>query len=227
MSRLNKGPMRDLLSEIALGDLTPGVMLAREVDLAQRFDVSRGVIRECVRGLEDRGVVAVKHGRGATVTAPNEWDVLDPDVLHALLEAPGGEELVREAVECQLLLEVEAAGLAAERAEDEDLDDLAHAVDRMVAAAGRAERAPAAAQSYREADLDFHRTLVRASGNRALARMSAPLHRALMTAAGRESENAEELQRRVDEHRRILSAIGDRDAEAARAAMAEHLTPGS
>src|SRR5918999_39849 len=140
MSRLHRTAMRELLDDIVGGAVPPGEMLPREVDLVERFGVSRGVVRECIRGLEERGVVRVKHGRGATVTEPPDWDVFDPDVLEALLRSPDGDALEAEAIECQRLLEVEAAGLAAQRARDEDLAALTDAVARMKGAAGHAAR---------------------------------------------------------------------------------------
>lgn len=223
MSRLHRVPLRELLEDIVSGDLAPGAMLPRETDLAERFHVSRGVARECIRGLEERGVVRVKHGRGATVTEPPEWDVFDPDVLEALLGSPQGDELEAEAMECQRLLEVEAAGLAAQRAHDRDLAELTGAVERMVDAAGHAERGPAAIDRFYDADLDFHRAVVRASGNRAIGRMSQPLHRALSVAARRRGHVAE-LPVTVGEHHRILAAVADGNAQAARDAMAAHLS---
>ena len=222
MSRLHEGPMRELLAEITLDQIHSGEMLPREIDLVQRFGVSRGVIRECLRGLEERGVITVKHGRGATVTPRDDWDVLDPEVLEALLAAPEGKRLVDEAFECQRLLEVQAAGLAAERAGNADLEALTHAQERMVADAARAHTTRSAARRYRHADVDFHRMIVHASRNRALAQMSAPLHRAL-TATGGEPRNSRDTERHLDEHRTIMSAIADHDADAARAAMADHL----
>lgn len=215
--------MRELLAEITLGELRPGDMLPREVDLVERFGVSRGVIRECIRGLEERRVITVKHGRGATVTPRDEWDVLDPDVLEALLAAPEGTRLTNEALEAQRLLEVQAAGLAAQRAEHADLEALTHAHERMVADAARAHTTRTAARRYRHADVDFHRMIVHASRNRALAQMSAPLHRAL-TATGPEPRDSTDTERHLDEHRTIIAAIADHDPEAARAAMAQHLS---
>lgn len=209
--------MRILIEEIVEGDVAPGDMLAREVDLAERFDVSRGVVRECIRGLEERRLVAVKHGRGATVRYPAEWDVFDPDVLGALLASPGGEQLLAEALECQRLFEPEAAALAAARADQENLDALGRAVEAMAGASSRSGRSEAVARRYREADLDFHRAVVRASGNRILARMSEPLHRALAAA------EAGDHKRRLGEHDRILAAIAARDEQGARSAMAAHL----
>ncbi len=217
--------MRELLEEIAVGEHAPGDLLPREVDLAERFEVSRGVVRECIRGLEERGVIAVTHGRGARVTEPERWDVLDPEVLRAMLAAPGGAALIDEALECQRLLEVDAAGLAAERAGRDDLDALAASVDKMETEAARAAKTPAAAQRYRDADAAFHRALVRAAGNRALARMTVPLHAALATAAPAKSSKRGR-DKEVAEHRAVIAAIAGGDAEAARRAVTEHLGSG-
>jgi DNA-binding FadR family transcriptional regulator len=222
MSRLHEDVMTDLLAEIALGERQPGDMLPREIDLVDRFGVSRGVIRESLRGLEERGVISVKHGRGATVAPREEWDVLDPDVLKATLAAPEGEKFVDEALECQRLIEVEAAGLAAERADTAHLEGLTHALERMTADAGHAHRTRAAARRYQRADVEFHRMVVHAAGNRALAQMSAPLHRAL-TATSAEPGDSAAAERHLSEHRGIVVAIENHDPDAARTAMADHL----
>lgn len=222
MTRLHEGLVRELLDEVAIGEVSPGEMLPREVDLVERFHVSRGVIRECLRALEERDVVAVKHGRGATVVPSEQWNVLDPDVLRAMLAAPGGEDLLGEALDCQRLLEVEAAALAAEHADGADIEALNGALELLAAEAKDAPRTAAAAQRYREAELEFHRLVVRASGNRALARLSAPLHRALLAAAT-ERGGTVNAKRRLTEYRAIVAAIVDRDAETARSAMSAHL----
>jgi DNA-binding FadR family transcriptional regulator len=212
--------MRILIEEIVDGEHAPGDMLPREVALAERFDISRGVAREVIRGLEERGLVAVKHGRGATVCDDGDWDVLDPDVVSAMLAGPAARQLIEEAVECQRIFEVEAAGWAAERAGPEQLEALTQAFEALNAAASRAERSEAAARRYREAEADFHRAVVRATGNRILARMSEPLHRALGSAATGGG-------RRPTGQKRILAAIRDGDPEAARSAMARHLAGAS
>jgi DNA-binding FadR family transcriptional regulator len=123
--------MRTLLADIASGELTPGGAALRETDIAGRFGVSRGVARECVRGLEERGLVSVKPGLGATVTPPDRWAVLDPDVLSALLGARRGAELLDAYVECRRVLEGAAVGLAAERAAERDLAVLSETLERM------------------------------------------------------------------------------------------------
>jgi len=224
MPRLHRQVMEVLIGEIVHREFQPGELLPREVDLAQRFGISRGVARECIRGLEERRLVSVRHGRGARVNPPDEWDSLDPDVLPALLASPEGDRVVAEALECRWTLEVQAAGLAAERADRRHLDELGRAVERMGAAAG-SSGSPRMLKRYREADIDFHRALVRASGNWSLARMAEPLYRTLAPTLGR-LDSPCSLERGPEEHRRVLAAIAARDPERARAAMAAHLEAG-
>jgi GntR family transcriptional repressor for pyruvate dehydrogenase complex len=215
--------MRVLLADAAGGRLDPGSRLPREADLAAGFGVSRGVARECVRGLEERGIVNVRHGRGATVNPTTRWNVLDPLVLGALLDAEGGSAILGEYVECRRVLEIEAAGLAAERATPAALAALADALARMTAAADRATASPAAEDLYHAADIDFHRALIAATGNRALGRLTEPIHRALMAARRPLARPELRRERGLPEHQRILTAVAQGDAEGARAAMADHL----
>ncbi|HEY4826977.1 MAG TPA: GntR family transcriptional regulator, partial [Solirubrobacteraceae bacterium] len=85
--RLSAQVLGVLMAEI-LNDWPPGALLPRETDLAERFGISRGVVREALRGLEERGVVTVRHGHGAIVSEPERWDILDPVVLNAVLAGP-------------------------------------------------------------------------------------------------------------------------------------------
>src|SRR5262245_20683968 len=115
MSRLHEHIMRVLLSDIVSGRVDVGDWLPRETDIAGQFGVSRGVARECIRGLDERGTVTVKHGRGAAVLPEGRWNVLDPDVLCALLDSGRGAAILGEYLESRRILEIAAAGLAAER----------------------------------------------------------------------------------------------------------------
>jgi GntR family transcriptional repressor for pyruvate dehydrogenase complex len=215
--------MRTLLADIANGELVPGGAALRETDIAGRFGVSRGVARECVRGLEERGLVSVKPGLGATVTPPDHWAVFDPEVLSALLGARRGTELLGAYVECRRILEVAAVGLAAERAGREDLAVLSNTLERMITGARRASINPAADDFFHEADLAFHEALITATHNAALAAMLAPLWRALRASRHALGAAGGDRNRSVAEHRRILSAVASRDIDQAHAAMADHL----
>jgi GntR family transcriptional repressor for pyruvate dehydrogenase complex len=155
--------MRRLIADVVSGGRLAGDMLPREVDLAAEFDVSRGVARETIRAMEERGLISVKHGKGATINEADDWDVFDPDVLAATLDSEGGSAVLAEYLECRRVLEVEAAGMAAERAKTRDLDRLAAALARMEEAAGRPERS-ASEERFHEADVAFHRALFAATG---------------------------------------------------------------
>jgi GntR family transcriptional repressor for pyruvate dehydrogenase complex len=215
--------MRALLDDIVSGKLAPGGEPLREADIVERFGVSRGVARECVRGLEERGLVSVKPGRGATVSPQDRWAVFDPDVVSALLGAGRDLEILGDYLECRRILDVEAVALAAERATDEDLAALAARLSRMEAIAQRAAVNPAAEDLYRRAEVAFHGALVAAAHNGALAAMLAPLLRAV-AAVRRPAERPDPpFERSVSAHRAILEAIAARDGDRARAAMREHL----
>lgn len=223
MSRLHEHLMQVLIADVAGGRLAPGDQLPRETDLAAQFGVSRGVARECIRGLEERGLVSVKHGRGATVNDGARWRVLDPDVLRALLGSERGAEVLQEYLECRRVLEIEAAGLAAQRATEPQLGVLADAFARMTASARRAGDNPAAEDLYHAADIAFHRALIDATGNRALGNLTEPIHRALNAARRPLARPDHRFDRSLPEHERILRAVARGDAGGARRAMAEHL----
>jgi GntR family transcriptional regulator, galactonate operon transcriptional repressor len=195
--------MDTLLARIAAGTYRVGSMLPKEERLAAELDVSRGVVRECIRALEERGVVRVRHGRGATVLPARAWDVLDPQVFATVHGAAGGRRLVSEAVEAVAIVQGEAAALAAERSHPEAVRALSAAVDAVETATGDGVAA---------AELEFGRALADAAGNRPLARVAAELAEAMAAA---ESPR----HGRPEGYRDVLDAIAAADPAVARAAM--------
>src|SRR3954468_1420634 len=123
--------MQELMARIAAGTYPVGSMLPKEERLATELDVSRGVVRECIRALEERGVVRVRHGRGATVLPARAWNVLDPSVFAAVHAAPGGRRLVAEAAEARAIVLGHAATMAAERGRPDGLRALTAAVEAI------------------------------------------------------------------------------------------------
>jgi GntR family transcriptional repressor for pyruvate dehydrogenase complex len=214
--------MRILIADIVSGVRPAGDMLPREVDLAAEFDVSRGVARETIRAMEERGLISVKHGKGATVNEPDEWDVFDPDVLAATLGSERGSEVLAEYLECRRILEVEAAGMAAERATKRDIEELTAALRRMEETAARPE-SQAAEERFHESDIAFHQTLIGATGNRALGGLVERIHSALLLARFPLARPQYRQERALPEHRRILAAVSAKDPAEARQAMSDHL----
>jgi GntR family transcriptional repressor for pyruvate dehydrogenase complex len=223
MSSLHREVMGVLLGDIAAGEICEGERLPSLTQLAAQFKVSTGVVRECQRALAERGVVSVHHGRRAVVTPESDWDVFDPDVLTALVAAGRAIHLLGEYLESRRILEVEAAGLAADRADTAAIERLSGSFQAMRRAAERARRNVAAEPLYHQADVDFHKAIIRAAGNRPLARMAEPIHAALSATFAELARPQLRFERGLPEHERILLAISAGDAPGARLAMREHL----
>jgi DNA-binding FadR family transcriptional regulator len=222
MARLHRDVMRILITDIVTGTRSSGDKLPREVDLAEQFGVSRGVARETIRAMEERGLIAVKHGKGATVSGPDAWNVFDPDVLGVMLESERSVEILAQYLECRRILEVEAVGLAAERARPEHLEQAAEALRRMEDAATRPESRPTE-ELFHEADIAFHQAIIAATGNRALGSLVERIHSALLVARYPLARPQYRVERALPEHRRILAAVTSGDPAEARAAMQDHL----
>jgi DNA-binding FadR family transcriptional regulator len=223
-ARLHQQLMRGLLEEIARGEHPVGERLPPELELARRLDVSRGVVRELLRSLEDRGVLEIRHGRGAWVRPVADWNVLDADVLAALMPTPASVGVLAHYLECRRMLETEAAALAAQRASGRDLSDMADALAQMTELAVASQTDAGADHRFHEADIAFHGALFRASGNQVLPHVVEPIQRAMATLRPQLALHPEHrLRKTLPEHKAILAAIADHDPAAARDAMRAHL----
>lgn len=222
MARKHRNVMTLLIADVVSGVRPAGDMLPREIDLASEFDVSRGVARETIRAMEERGLISVKHGKGATINEPADWDVFDPDVLAATLDSERGSEVLAEYLECRRILEVEAAGMAAERAAKRDVANLAAAMERMEETAAR-PASQTAEERFHEADIAFHQALIAATGNRALGGLVERIHSALLLARFPLARPDYREEIALPEHRRILEAVAAGDGPEARQAMTDHL----
>jgi DNA-binding FadR family transcriptional regulator len=220
--RLHRDVMAEFVADIVSGRLAPGDALPREIAVAERFGISRGIARECLRALEERGLATVRHGSKTTVNPREDWDLFDPDVIAASLAGPGAVDLLSEYIECRRIVEIEAAGFAAERATAEDVAALEERFAEMkTALAPRSAAAQEAA--YHEADVAFHTELVKATGNLALLTLVRRVDAALLAARYPLARPAYRRTRALPEHEAILVAVREKDADAARAAMRAHL----
>jgi GntR family transcriptional repressor for pyruvate dehydrogenase complex len=150
----------------------PGMLLPKESELAERFHVSRIVIREGMKILEDRGLVEVRAGRGTMTVAPNSDRVKD-SLLRLFRDQPmpalADLELMLELRE---VLEETVASLAAVRATPEDLEQIAASLAVMEAR----ESTPQVV----EADLQFHIAMAKAAHNRYYEIVLEPLTSVMM-----------------------------------------------
>jgi DNA-binding FadR family transcriptional regulator len=223
MSGARKRIAHALIADVAESRMRPGDALPNERPLAARFGVSRELARAAIRDLEDHGIVFVRPDGNATVAPEARWDILDPGVLDVMLASQRGPAILAEYLECRRVLEVVAAGLAAENATAADLTALSSALATMTAEAERAPESAVAEERFHQADVAFHQALMAASGNRPLELAADPLQPALCIARRPLARPGCRQERGLPEHQRILAAVAQGDAAAARIAMAAHL----
>jgi DNA-binding FadR family transcriptional regulator len=163
-SRLANAVIERLLLRILDGEFQPGGDLPPEAALAQEFAVSRTILREALKALEEKRVLRIRHGRGTTVRPKADWNILDPLVLSVLLEYGGSPTLAIELDEVRTALHLLMADLAAHRITAEQRDRLDIAIGRMRAALP-SDTSAGDLHGYREAAHQFGRILADASGN--------------------------------------------------------------
>ncbi|MCW2351546.1 GntR family transcriptional repressor for pyruvate dehydrogenase complex [Sphingobium sp. B1D7B] len=208
--RLYQAIAHQLLEVFGSGRYKPGDRLPTERELAIQYNVSRPTIREAIIALEVQGIVEVRVGSGAYLKGlPSAGDPAAFNVS------------AFELTEARLLLEGEAAALAAAQITDEELATLAQLIDEI---ATENERNA----GTEDADHQFHLTIARATRNSAIVNLIDNLwslrakspETALLYAKAR-SANVKPV---IDEHQVILDALRTRDPAKARAAMRAHLT---
>jgi GntR family transcriptional repressor for pyruvate dehydrogenase complex len=207
--------VEQLTEAIVSRQLSPGDRLPSERDLGTQFKVSRTVVREAIRSLTARGLVSVTAGRGLEVSELGSGHVADS--MRLLVRGREGLDYGK-VNEVRTVLEVQTAGLAAERAEPANirrLEGLCKEHEQHLRNGNISEAS--------EADFQFHRELTIASGNELLLGMLDSISDVL-----REIRNQSMSLPHVGEdglraHRQILRDVKAGNPSAARKSMAKHL----
>ncbi len=215
--RLSVAVVAELVELVVTGQLAEGELLPPEGPLSEHFGVSRTVIRESVKSLEEKGLLIVTQGRGTQVARSGSWNMLDPIVLSVLIDNDESLGILDELTIVRGNLESAMAGAVAARHTQEGLTRIVHALEVM-------REQQQESDSFRQADVVFHLTVMELSGNRLAENIAKRLYlRALESNRfhGMGYENA--FQSTLDEHSRILEAITRQDVAAAEDAMREHI----
>jgi DNA-binding FadR family transcriptional regulator len=205
-------------ADITAGRLPPGSRLPTEKEMMVATGVSRTVVREAVACLRADGLVVVRQGVGAFVAEHVRRPFrIEVDELDSLREAV-------EIMELRTGVEIEAAGLAAERGETD-----AASLQAIAAAYARIDDAIERGESAVDEDFSFHCSIADATGNAQFKRFLEYLGRFIIPRQSiRKSlpqieDQRAYLKRIQTEHLEILDAIRDGAPAAARAAMRRHL----
>ena len=215
--KLSRGLFEQLSEQIKSGRLAAGARLPTEEELSRAARVSRTVVREAVAALRADGLVVTRQGVGAFVSAaPQQAPFrIDTERLHDLQE-------ILYVMELRVCVEIESAGLAAERASRAQVRAIDAALEAM-------DRATAQGRAAIDEDLELHRSIAEATGNPQFPRFLLFVGRHLIPrhivsgmpqTMGGQRAYLDLLQA---EHRRIVDAIRDHDPKAAREAMRRHL----
>jgi GntR family transcriptional regulator, transcriptional repressor for pyruvate dehydrogenase complex len=196
--------------------LAEGDELPSEASLAQEYGVSQRVVRDAFRALSQQGVIRTRQGKRAVVSE------LRPVAVHSYfrlaMEADGSA--IDELVEMRLALETKAAGLAATRITDRELEALRGLL-------AEADQAGADLPRRVELDLAFHLGIVKAARNRFFTAVLEALSDVLATEREKGKELTEflgETHAESDaEHQALLLGLGTRDAALAEQQMRTHL----
>jgi GntR family transcriptional repressor for pyruvate dehydrogenase complex len=204
-----------LLKLIRSGSYPPKSRLPSEGEMAQQFGVSRTVIREAVSRLKSEGLVESRQGSGLFVreVGPNAPFRIDPGVVNSIQQ-------VLQVAELRRGLEAEIAALAAERGTQEEIREIAarlQAIDDDVAVGGDGVAA----------DIEFHRSIARATGNPHFLALwdflGQFLHGTIKLTRAWEAQQEETRQQVLEEHRMLYDAIARHNVDAARAAALQHI----
>lgn len=200
-----------LTDSIVSGRLEPGSKLPTERELCEQFGVSRPVVREAVRSLIAKGLLVDSPRRGHVVSALGRDAVTESLTLYLR-----GRRLdYTKLMEVRVVVEVENAGRAAERATPADLDALLAAAAALTKDLD-AERAAIA-------DVGFHRAIATATGNEFFGVLLDSISEVLITVQLPTLAEPRIVAGAIRHHQRIVDQIAKRDAEGAREAMRKHL----
>ena len=193
--------------------LAPGALLPTEAELGRKLRVSRPSLREGLRALAAKGLVETRTRRGTVVRPKEFWDILDPDVLAWMANAPPDQEFLMALLELRTSIEPAAARLAAQRASPRQVIALEESYRGMAASL------PDDLEGCCKHDLDLHEGIIAAAGNIFLSRFAAVIRIALRTSFLVSYDARESYENSLIEHWAVIDAIRKRMPGEAERAM--------
>jgi GntR family transcriptional repressor for pyruvate dehydrogenase complex len=206
--------VREQLEELIVERrLQPGDRLPAERELARQFGVSRTVVREAVRSLMAKGLLEVRSGSGTIVRTPSAAAAAQS--MSLFLRAGHPELDYRKVLEVRSILEVEIAGLAAERGTEEDIARMEQILEDTLKATNR--------ETYVKADIAFHSALAQATHNEMFSLLLDSVVEIMRKLREMAFDIPPAPNRAYKYHCAILEQVKKGDGDGARQAMREHL----
>jgi len=203
----------DKLEQMIMSNATMlGEKLPSEHVLANKFGVSRNIVRESLKLLKERGLVVVRVGDGAYISRP-ESDMLTQMIVRiATMEGSDGTDIW----DIRLLLETESCRLAAKTATEKDLAELEEIIGEMAAHFEDEKRRATL-------DVQFHTRIAEISGNWLLVlfvHSMADLLQMMIRQAIRKSLGADSV---LSDHQNLVDSLRKKDSELTMQVIREQL----
>ncbi len=212
--------LQTLIDNIVGGELAPGSTLPTNPELCVAFGVSRTVVRESLKLLEEKGLIRVRQGQGTTVAPTSQWNLLDPLVLEAAVRYDEKLEIIDDLVDVRVGLESLMARRTAQKINDQQLAELRDSLAVLESLLDQPDE-------YLLADIEYHDVILRSSGNRlgrSIIRTVHPYARA--SARYNPHMRLAEIAMSHEGHLKIFETISSHDEDGAFIAMHDHITSG-
>lgn len=200
---------RLLAADIINGVYPPGARLPVEAELAALLGIGRSTVREAVKMLVSKGLLAVAPKRGTVVRPPSDWHQLDPELLEIRLQqVEEREQFMRHLSEIRIMFEPFAAEMAARRRSDADVTAIYRALADM------REARPDSIAAV-DADIAFHEAVATAAHNPLLRELVKTLEAALRSSFELAAVIPSAYLANLALHQDIADAIARQDAHRA------------
>ena len=186
--------------------------LPGEMKLAAQYNVSRPVVREALKLLQERGLITLKNGVGAIITRPENTTVRDAVNRIMQVDRISNDELTQ----MRQILELSSIELAVEKLTDEHIKVMEENLERF-------SDKTLPLKERIKLDEQFHQLIAQASGNDLLCLFVGVLTSLLHDYMGKGVLTEGGIEDGIIRHRQILDALKARDKQGAHHAMAEHL----
>jgi DNA-binding FadR family transcriptional regulator len=196
---------------IVRGDYPPGTILPNEAEWSQMFGVGRSVVREAIKMLMAKNLLASRPKIGSWVEPRERWNLLDREVLTWYAASPDREAFLQTVQEFRYIIEPEAAALAAMRRTPEQMTAISLACHQMGSSGNLSDRTAA--------DTRFHVAILRAAGNELLLPLGAAIDSALERLFVLVTREVDDLRHAQDLHEEIEKCIRLQRPDAARKAV--------
>lgn len=214
-SVLGGGVTQSIVQDLGVGIVTGRfghMTFPTESALCETYGAARTVLREAVKVLTAKGLITSRPRQGIRIAPEDNWNLLDPDVLHWTLERKFSLPLLIEFTQIRLSVEPGAAALAAVVASETDKAAIRQAIARMYAAE-RGEDDPLAS------DIAFHVAVLHASNNRFYRQLREMIATALQVSIMRTNELKGVKLASARDHEKVAKFIYAGDAAGASDAM--------